>query len=172
MASGGNDTPQTFEDLPQYALELVQNGYFNSYGEGYDNIYKAFSKKFDTVFKTNGKWEILDEVIFGAAPNLVLKISEIAGIDGRRLSALDNAVKTRANLALDGQMFDNYPIFKVKYSAIGPNMRDKSVKAKYEVVFKVKIYTTAPDHYEWECYAYMNGREINAGDFLAFIYLN
>lgn len=172
MASGGNDTPQTFEDLPQYALELVQNGYFNSYGEGYDNIYKAFSKKFDTVFKTNGKWEIPDEVIFGAAPNLVLKISEIAGIDGRRLSALDNAVKTQANLALDGQMFDNYPIFKVKYSAIGPNMRDKSVKAKYEVVFKVKIYTTAPDHYEWECYAYMNGREINAGDFLAFIYLN
>ena len=33
MASGGNDTPQTFEDLPQYALQLVQNGYFNSYNE-------------------------------------------------------------------------------------------------------------------------------------------
>ena len=51
-------------------------------------------------------------------------------------------------------------------------MENKNVKAQYKVVFKVKIYTTAPDNYEWECDAYMNGREINAGDFLAFVYLN
>ena len=172
MASGGNDTPQTFKDLPQYALELVQNGYFNSYGEGYDNISKAFSKKFDTVFKTNGKWEVLDEVIFGAATKLVYKISEIAGIDGRRLPSLDDAVKTQANLGLYGPKSNDYPIFKVTYNAIGPNMENKNVKAQYKVVFKVKIYTTAPDNYEWECDAYMNGREINAGDFLAFVYLN
>ena len=58
-SSEGNNVPQEIDDLVQNVLEMVQSEHFDDYGEGYENISKAFSKKFDTVFKTNGKWNII-----------------------------------------------------------------------------------------------------------------